>query len=220
MVIAAHFDKSPKAAGKARDPRRMLRLEASGVTASGGTARVLVHNISASGLLLESEVALSQDERIDVDLPQAGAIPARVIWASGSYFGCEFEAPISTAVLSAAQLRSDVPADAAGDLRTPSGGGAFGSRLQRLRKERGLTQAALADQLGVSKPTVWAWEQGKARPVESRMEALARALDVPADELLVESDAAFLDDLITRAKAQIAGALGVRTDKVRIVVDL
>lgn len=220
MVIAAHFDKSPEAAGQARDPRRMLRLEARGLTASGGTARVLIHNISASGLLLESEVALSPDERIDVDLPQAGAIPARVIWASGSFFGCQFDAPISTAVLSAAQLRSDVPADSSGDPRPASGGEAFGPRLQRLRKERGMTQAALADQLGVSKPTVWAWEQGKARPVESRMEALAQALDVSADELLIESDGAFLGDLITRAKGQIAGALGVRPDKVRIVVDL
>jgi DNA-binding XRE family transcriptional regulator len=224
MVIAAHFDRSPHDGGKVRDPRRMLRLEARGLTASGDAARVLVHNISASGLLLESEVGLEPNERIDVDLPQAGTIPARVIWASGSYYGCQFEAAISTAVLSATQLRSETPgsaalAGAAGDLRAPAGG-SFGAKLQRLRKDRGLTQAALAEQLGVSKPTVWAWEQGKARPVESRMDALAQALDVPAAELLIGSDSAFLGDLLARAKGQIAGALGVSPNQVRIVVAL
>lgn len=219
MVIAAHFDKSPEAAGKARDPRRMLRLEAHGRTADGDRAPVLVHNISASGLLLESEIPLGPEERIDVDLPQAGTISARVIWVSGSYYGCQFDAAISTAVLSAAQLRSEAPGDVAADLRMPAAG-SFGIRLQRFRKDRGLTQAALAEQLGVSKPTVWAWEQGKARPVESRMAALAQALDVPAEDLLIESDPSLLGDLIARAKGQIAGALGVSPDKVRIVVDL
>jgi transcriptional regulator with XRE-family HTH domain len=219
MVIAAHFDRSPHDGGKVRDPRRMLRLEARGLTASGDAARVLVHNISASGLLLESEVGLEPNERIDVDLPQAGTIPARVIWASGSYYGCQFEAAISAAVLSAAQLRSEAPGIAAADLRA-SAGGSFGAKLQRLRKDRGLTQAALAEQLGVSKPTVWAWEQGKARPVESRMDPLAQALDVPVAELQTGSDSGFLGDLIARAKGQIAGALGLSPDKVRIIVDL
>lgn len=225
MVIAAHFDRSPggepAGASKARDPRRTLRLEAQGRTASGDRARVLVHNISASGLLLESEIALGADERIDVDLPQGGTIAARVIWVSGSYYGCQFDAAISTAVLSAAQLRSTAPGEGLAEPRQSApAAGSFGTRLQRLRKDRGLTQAALADQLGVSKPTVWAWEQGKARPVESRMEALAQALDVPAEDLLIESDAAFLGDMIARAKGQIAGALGIAPDKVRIVIDL
>lgn len=92
--------------------------------------------------------------------------------------------------------------------------------MQRLRKERGLTLSQLAAQLGVSKPTVWAWEQGKARPVEGRMEALAQALDVPAWEMLMGRTSPALPDLITRAKEQIAVELGVTPDKVRIVVDL
>jgi DNA-binding transcriptional regulator YiaG len=215
MVIAAHFEQSPDEAGQAREPRRTLRLEAQGLTESGDAAPVLVHNISASGLLLESEVSLAAGERIDIDLPHAGATPARVIWASGSFFGCQFDAAISHAALSAAQLRGEAPETA----RSPSGE-PFGTRLQRLRKARGLTMAQLAAQLGVSKPTVWAWEQGKARPVEARMEALSQALGVPAPEMLMERSATGLPGLITRAKAQVAGALGVAPDKVRIVVDL
>lgn len=218
MVIAAHFEESP---GQARAPRRMLRLEAEGLTANGDPAPVLVHNISASGLLLESEVPLASGERVDIALPHAGTTSARVIWASGSFFGCQFDTPISAAAMSAVQLRSEVP-DAASIAAQQAAlaGQSFGSRLQRLRKERGLTLSQLAIQLGVSKPTVWAWEQGKARPVEARMEALAQALDVPAWEMLLGRSSPSLPGLITRAKEQIASALGVTSDKVRIVVDL
>ena len=228
MVIAAHFDDSPGQGdqpGQARAPRRMLRLEASGLTAAGNPAIVLVHNISADGLLLESETSLASGERIDIDLPHAGATPARVIWASGSFFGCQFDAPISPAAISAAQLRSDAPAQIPDGTETSASRGAptgvsFGGRLQQLRKQRGLTLSQLAAQLGVSKPTVWAWEQGKARPVEARMEALAQALGVPEWEMLMGRSSPVLPDLITRAKEQIASALGVPLDKVRIVVDL
>lgn len=221
MVIAAHFEEASGQASQARAPRRMLRLEAQGLTEGGEPAPVLVHNISADGLLLESEVSLASGERIDIDLPHAGTTSARVIWTSGSFFGCQFDAPISIAAMSATQLRSEVPEGADTSARQVSlVGQSFGGRLQRLRKERGLTLAQLAEQLGVSKPTVWAWEQGKARPVEGRMEALAQALDVPAWEMLMGRSTPILPDLITRAKEQIAGALGVTPDKVRIVVDL
>lgn len=219
MVIAAHFEEFSSPAGgeaidRARDPRRVLRLEAEGLTGSGDSARVLIHNISASGLLLQSEVALVPGERINVDLPQAAQTPARVVWASGSFFGCQFDEAISTAALSAAQLRGE-----AADPKAPAGE-SFGMRLQRLRKRRGLTMSQLADQLGVSKPTVWAWEQGKARPVEARMEALALALDTSAEDMLIERSVPALPGLIARAKEQIAGALGISAEKVRIVVDL
>lgn len=227
MVIAAHFDdfaSEGNLAGVARAPRRMLRLEASGVTAAGNPAIVLVHNISAAGLLLESEILLASGERIDIDLPHVGATAARVIWASGSFFGCQFDAPISPAALSAAQLRSEVsgksPRQAEAAPPQALGGQSFGSRLQRLRKERGLTLSQLAAQMGVSKPTVWAWEQGKARPIEGRMQALAQALGVPEWEMLMGRSNSVLPDLITRAKEQIASALGVPLDKIRIVVDL
>src|ERR1700712_1358254 len=171
MVIAAHFEESADQPDQARDPRRMLRLEARGLTASGEAARVLVYNISTNGLLLESEVPLAVSERIDIDLPHAGTTSARVIWTSDSFFCCQFDAPISTAALSAAQLRSEAP-DVADPAASPGShhGESFEVRLQRLRKERGLTLGQLAARLGVSKPTVWAWEHGRARPVEGRME--------------------------------------------------
>lgn len=221
MAIAAQLDEIPEAARKPREPRLTLRLEAPSATASGTATQVLVHNISATGLLLESEAPLALDERIAIDLPQAGATWAKVIWVSDRFVGCQFDAALSSAALSAAQLRSAVGQRM--DLPWPSEGlrdEAFGVRLRRLRKERKLTLSQIADQLGVSKPTVWAWEQGKARPVEGRIEALADALGVPTADLQSGHHTSELDELLLRSREQIARTVGTKPEKVRIMIEL
>jgi len=221
MAIAAHFEEVLEGAGKAREPRRKLHLETQGAVASGATADVLVHNVSATGLLLESQLALTIGERIEIDLPHAGPTGAKVIWTSQNLFGCEFDSPISTGTLSAAQLRSAVGQDIGlTEVAQSRPEESFGARLQRLRKRRSLTLAQLAAELGVSKPTVWAWEQGKARPVESRIDALAEALETTRAELLVVRDNAVLPELLARCREQIAGAAGTSADKIRIMIEL
>ena len=40
----------------------------------------------------------------------------------------------------------------------------FAERLKQLRKEKGMTQIGLAEELGVSKGTVAMWETGRRRP--------------------------------------------------------
>lgn len=40
----------------------------------------------------------------------------------------------------------------------------FGSRLRKLRKEKGLTQKKLAEKLGYDNSTISAWEVGKQEP--------------------------------------------------------
>lgn len=219
MAIAAQLDEIPEAARKPREPRLALRLEAPGATASGSAASVLVHNISTTGLLLESEMPLVLHERIEIELPQAGATWARIIWVSDRFVGCQFDTAISPATLSAAQLRSavgqriELPPESMRDE-------AFGVRLRRLRKERKFTLSQIAEQLGVSKPTVWAWEQGKARPVEARIEGLAEALGVPSAELQPSRTSSELDELLARSREAIARVVGTRPDKVRIMIEL
>jgi hypothetical protein len=114
MVIHAHLEDSAEPAGRSREPRRTLLLETKGVTTLGDAAHVLIHNVSATGLLLETQVALEAGQRLTIDLPQAGATLATVMWQSGHLFGCQFKAPITSAVLSAAQLRGAVAALAQG----------------------------------------------------------------------------------------------------------
>jgi transcriptional regulator with XRE-family HTH domain len=221
MAIVAQLEESAGVAGKPREHRRELSLEAHGALISGNAAKVLVHNISATGLLLESPVSLAIDEKIGIQLPHAGANWAKVIWASGNLYGCQFETPVSAATLSAAQLRSAVGQETDIAARSePPADGSFGVRLQRLRAQRGLSQSQIAAHLGVSKPTVWAWEHGKARPIDERIEALAEMLGVSPAELLSNHAAAEFDELIVRSRAQIAAAVGTSPEKVRIWVEL
>lgn len=221
MGIAAHFEETVRSPATARLPRKTLRLESRGETAEGSEAPVTVHNISATGLLLETDAPLEAGEGLAIDLPLAGLTPARVIWSSGGLHGCAFDSPISSGVLSAAQLRSDVDQTLRPAMRAQRGADtAFTLRLQRLRKARGLTLAELARRLQVSKPTVWAWEQGKARPVESRLPALAEVLGVEVSELHVGESDRRLHEVVERARHQIAGAYGVPDDRVRILIEL
>lgn len=222
MVIAAHFE---EAEGRLREPRRKLQLEARGALPSGDASSVLIHDISATGLLIESPLALAIDERIEVELPHAGATWAKVVWHSGKLFGCQFDAPVSAAALSAAQLRSAVGQQV--DIAPPhhqhqegAADASFGARLERLRKARSISQAHIATQLGVSKPTVWAWEHGKARPVGSRIAALAEVLGVTREDLVSAPASAEVDNLIARSRDQIAAAVGTSPGKVRIWVEL
>lgn len=55
--------------------------------------------------------------------------------------------------------------------------------MQRLRKLRKLTQAALASRAGVCESTIYRLEAGSRVPSMATAEALARALDVPAGVL-------------------------------------
>ena len=59
-----------------------------------------------------------------------------------------------------------------------------GGTIRRLREEQGLTQAQLADTLGVSDKTISKWETAKGLPDITLIEALACALNVSVLELM------------------------------------
>lgn len=59
-----------------------------------------------------------------------------------------------------------------------------GNLIAYCRKEKGLTQAALAEQLGVSDRAVSKWETGRALPDADNMLELSRILGITVDELL------------------------------------
>ncbi|MCA1662372.1 MAG: PilZ domain-containing protein [Novosphingobium sp.] len=108
MGLQAEIYLDPKADERRGTARRSLRLEVEN-EAGDGHSRAIVRNLSETGLLLESATALAVDEELLVHLPEAGAVPARVIWARNPFFGCEFARPVSRSAVSAALLRS--PAD-------------------------------------------------------------------------------------------------------------
>jgi hypothetical protein len=66
----------------------------------------LIYNLSERGLLLESAAAVSVGDVLVVDMPEAGAVSAEVVWVREAFAGCEFDRPLSNAAVSAALLRS------------------------------------------------------------------------------------------------------------------
>ncbi len=128
MTMQAHFDEPAEIGTERRgSARRALKLDAESEGARHGASQVTIHDLSLTGVLIETSTPLASGETFEVDLPQAGKAEASVVWTSGEFYGCAFKEPISTAALSAALLRSPpreimplsptVAADLVGELR-------------------------------------------------------------------------------------------------------
>ncbi len=231
MPIRAHLD--PLSASERGAARRALQLETSGYAAGSDDANVTIHNISSTGLLIETALRLAQGDELAIDLPEAGTVAASVVWCSEPLFGCAFDAAISPAALAAAQLQGLAPSvpeqspaqslaqSTAPALQAQRPTEALGARLNRLRREAGLTLADVATTLGVSKPTVWAWEKGKARPLPERLDAIAAALGVGPDSLAPGPGIPReIDAVIADCRLRIAEACGTAPEAVRIMIEL
>ena len=74
----------------------------------------------------------------------------------------------------------------------------FSEKLQELRKQRGLTQEALAQALFVSRTAVSKWESGRGYPGIDSIKAISKYFSVSIDDLLSS------DELIDAAAAENA----------------
>jgi hypothetical protein len=86
-------------------PRRQLRLDA---TLADTGDEAVIHDLSTTGILIETKGDLATFEQLQLELPEAGVVVATVLWNSGQYYGCEFHKPISRAAISAALLRNPI----------------------------------------------------------------------------------------------------------------
>lgn len=64
----------------------------------------------------------------------------------------------------------------------------FADRLLELRKEKGMSQAALADLLGVSHAVICYWETDRSEPTAPNLVKIADCFGVSVDYLLGRSD--------------------------------
>lgn len=99
--------------------RRSLRLETKGSVPAKGATRVLIRDISETGLLLECSSPLSIGETITLDLPSVSEVEACVVWSSGNLHGCEFTEALTRGSVSAALLRSPFVGEDAGASAEP-----------------------------------------------------------------------------------------------------
>lgn len=61
---------------------------------------------------------------------------------------------------------------------------AFCKNLKRIRTEKGMNQAQLADKVGYKQVTISAWEVGRSEPSMGDIAKLAEALDCSQEELI------------------------------------
>ena len=183
MPIHAMIDQEQGADGARGAARMHMRLETSGSLGGHQGSTVVIHNLSATGMLIETSSDLDIGQRIAVTLPEAPDCTATIVWRSEALAGCRFDRPLARAALSAAQLRNPLPQDV-----DPAGVAAdsemLAERLLRLRQERGLSRVELSNRTGFSKPSIWAWESGKTMPRRSNLIALAEVFGLSERELL------------------------------------
>ena len=97
----------------------------------------------------------------------------------------------------------------------------IGNRIAKYRKERGLTQEALAESMGVSAQAVSKWENDASCPDISLLPQLSKTLGITTDELLTGNSAVVrmlteqerkpLEELTFRVRINTAAG-----DKVRV----
>ena len=109
MSLVAHLEPERATSERRSSARRKLRLELEPQGSAG--SRVMIHDLSEQGMLLETDARLADGETVDLVIPEAGSAAATIVWNSGRYFGCRFENPLTSAAVSAALLRSPPPVD-------------------------------------------------------------------------------------------------------------
>jgi len=70
----------------------------------------------------------------------------------------------------------------------------FSTRLSTLRKQRGLTQEALADLVGITKTQIYRYENSTSQPTLDVIKKLAVTLCVTSDQLVFEEHERQPDD--------------------------
>jgi len=87
-------------------------------------------------------------------------------------------------------------------------------KIQKLRKERGLTQEQFAEQLFVSRTAVSKWETGRGTPSLESLQLIAKLCEVSLDELLRTEELIFVaqnesKEKINRFAVRIDGIFNV-----------
>lgn len=85
--------------------RRRLHLS-SEASVADAAYRVLIHDLSENGMMIETIASFETGDEFEVELPGAGPVAAQVVWSEGYRYGCEFTNPVGKAVVSASMLLS------------------------------------------------------------------------------------------------------------------
>ncbi|MGD9664029.1 MAG: PilZ domain-containing protein [Novosphingobium sp.] len=111
MLLKTATISTPKpATDRRKAPRRVITFGFD-IVEAGSNQRILILDLSRTGLRLQTAANLAVGETIEVEIPEAGLVEARIMWRADDEFGAMFASPISQAAVSAVLLAS--PAHAA-----------------------------------------------------------------------------------------------------------
>ncbi|MDG6079241.1 helix-turn-helix domain-containing protein [Erythrobacter litoralis] len=229
VIAVGKLDRPLDTQTRRGEPRRTLALTTTAIQEQVGP-RVEVLNISASGMLLQTDARLSIEEGLMVVLPEAGEREAQIVWTSEDLYGCRFAQKLTKAELSAIELRSRPISESKKPTQPQQmNDETFGQRLKRLRMASRYSMVGLAAATGVTKPTLWKWETERVRPRQKALANLASVLNVSESYLLFgigdgeaglgSQETANLAETIAHSRSTIAELAGVSTDKVSIDID-
>lgn len=105
MILLAQISVEEGDFEKRGSKRRRLSLALPVTTAQEGEV-ALVHDLSANGMRIETDLDMAIGERFSVDLPESELVEAIVVRREGRNYGCEFAIPVSPATVSATMLRA------------------------------------------------------------------------------------------------------------------
>jgi hypothetical protein len=118
---------------------------------------VIIHDISHTGLLLETTALLTERQALDVELPEVGIVQANVVWRSSRFVGCRFATPVSQAAVSAALLRNPIaPPEGISEERAWEKLGALCEVPENSRDRTALPMAAKASIIVGASLVLWA----------------------------------------------------------------
>jgi transcriptional regulator with XRE-family HTH domain len=90
----------------------------------------------------------------------------------------------------------------------------FAKNVKRFRAARGLTQAELSSQLGVTLQTVFSYESGAQWPRDEVLDALAKALNVRPWQLIAdETEGGTIPPELVEHVAAAAKACGLKVSR-------
>ena len=90
----------------------------------------------------------------------------------------------------------------------------FNEKLQNLRKQKGITQEELAEELFVSRTAISKWESGRGYPSIDSLKGISDFFDVTVDELLSSEEIMIIaqedsDNKSSKIKDLIFGMLDI-----------